>query len=282
MTKYRELELSDWTPGGAGATATCYFHKENKEIMLKVFNTGITGEGFAEREFALSRSVEATGLRTPKAIEIVSVGDCPGIIYQRIIGKRSISRLCADSPADIGRYAAVFAKECKDLHSRPCRHSDFPSRKERAIEDVTEHSGYSNHTKNVIIAAINRLGDVCTCLHGDLQPGNLLISEDTTYWIDLGFFAWGDPAFDIACLYFFCKHPVGLFWGTKLCHMTRRQMKRFWTAFAAEYSSDPRELARTARKNVIVYLAYTIGLEDYRGLTALVFDAYMNLASLFV
>lgn len=273
---YREINLSDWIPSGAGATATSYNHKENQELMLKLFNAGITGDGYAEKEFDLSRKVEALGLRTPRAIEIVKAGKSAGVIYQRIGSKKSISRSCADNPGNIDKYARIFAEECKKLHSRSCNPADFPSRKAQALKAVAEHKGYSRHTKEVITAAIHRLGDHTTCLHGDMQPGNLLIADDTTYWIDLGFFSWGHPMFDIACLYFFCKHPIGLFWGTKLCHLTRWQMKRFWQSFAEAYSTNPAELASTAKDNVLVYLAYTIDLENYEGLTAAVFDSYIN------
>lgn len=273
---YREISLSDWTPSGAGATATSYNHKENQELMLKLFNVGISNSGYAEKEFDLSRKVEALGLRTPRAIEIVKAGKCTGVIYQRIVRKKSTSRSCADNPEDIDKYARIFAEECKNLHSISCSPSDFSSRKAQALKDVAEHKGYSRHTKEVIAAAINRLGDHTTCLHGDMQPGNLLIADGSTYWIDLGFFSWGHPMFDIACLYFFCKHPIGLFWGTKLCHLTRRQMKHFWESFASAYSNNPEELTSTAKDNVLVYLAYTIGLENYEGITAAVFDAYIN------
>ncbi len=273
---YREINLSDWIPSGAGATATSYNHKENGELMLKLFNVGITGDGYAEKEFELSCKVGALGLRTPRAIEIVKTGEYTGVGYQRIARKKSVSRSCVDNPENIDKYARIFAEECKALHSRSCNPEDFPSRKAQTLKAVAEHKGYSLHTKEVITAAINRLGDHTTCLHGDMQPGNLLIADGTTYWIDFGFFSWGHPVFDIACLYFFCMHPVGLFWGTKLCHMTRRQMKRFWKSFAGVYSSNPEELTRVAKDNVLVYLAYTIDLENYEGLTASVFDAYIN------
>ncbi len=272
----REISLNDWTPSGAGATATSYFHKENPELMLKLFDAGITGDGYAEKEYHLSRKVEALGLRTPRAIEIVTAGKCTGVIYQRIARKKSVSRCCADHPDDIDKYAGIFASECKSLHNKTCHPSDFPSRKEQALHIVAEHDGYKKHTKEVITAAINRLGDHTTCLHGDLQPGNLLIADDSTYWIDLGFFAWGHPMFDIACLYFFCMHPIGHLLGMKLCHMSRRQLKRFWMSFASAYSANPEEFTRTAKDNVVVYLAYTIGLEHYGGITAAVFDTYIN------
>lgn len=115
--------------------------------MLKLFNAGITGDGYAEMEFDLSRKVEALGLRTPRAIEIVKAGKCTGVIYHRIVRKKSTSRCCSDNPENIDKYARIFAEECKNLHSRSCNPSDFPSRKAQALKDVSEHKGYSRHTK---------------------------------------------------------------------------------------------------------------------------------------
>lgn len=278
---YRKIDLNDWIPAGAGGTATSYNHKNNQEFMLKLFNAGVTHDGYAEKEYNLSRKVESLGLRTPHAVELVKVDGCTGVIYQRIVNKKSVSRICADDPDNIDKYARLFALECKELHSHICNPSDFPSRKEQTLKSVAVHKGYTRHTRKVISAIINRLEDKNTCLHGDMQSGNLIIAGDTPYWIDLGFFSWGSPMFDIACMYFFCKHPVGLLWGTRLCHMTRRQMRRFWRSFAAAYSANPDELTRKAKENIIAFVAYTFDLESYEGLTAAVFNAYLNTACLF-
>ena len=276
----RKITLQGWSRSGEGATAVSYNNDSDPHQMPKVFSSSIIGPQYASTEYELSGNVSGLGLRTPCALELVDCDGFSAIIYERIVNKRSISRLCASAPEDLEHWAGVFAHECAVLHSTSCSPDRFISRKEQMLAAMNSHRGYSDRTRKMIAALAGELSDRPTCLHGDLQTGNLIVDSDTgvTYWIDLGSFAYGDPMFDLACLYFFCKHPVGRFVGRRLCHMSFARLGRFWDVFAAVYGSETGrgDLQDKAARYVPLYLVYTIGLENYTGLTSRVFDAYIN------
>lgn len=276
----RKITLNGWVKSGEGATAVSYNNTEDKHQMLKVFTASIMGPQYAQNEFELSRKVESLGLRTPKAQEIVDCEGFSSIIYERIVHKKSISRLCASEPKEIKRWATLFASECYHLHSTTCESGDFVSRKEKMLVFANGHEGYTDKTKRKIVTLAEELPNVQNCLHGDLQSGNMIVDTNTgtTYWIDLGSFAWGDPMYDLSCLYFFCKHPIGRILGRKLCHLSFFRLAQFWDAFEVEYSrlAGLANLSKKASRYVLLYLVYTLGLQNYNRLVTLAFDTYIN------
>ena len=79
------------------------------------------------------------------------------------------------------------------------------------------------------------LKDENTCLHGDFNPGNLIVSPKGDWWIDLGRFSYGDPLLDIAHLYMFCNEGRDSWIVRKviehISHMKFSQLQSFWDAF---------------------------------------------------
>ena len=75
-----------------------------------------------------------------------------------------------------------------------------------------------------------------TCLHGDSQPGNLLLADGKYYWIDLGWLAQGCPLMDLAHLYKMMVEDSVIPQVQDLTHMSREQMLAFWDAFARAYT----------------------------------------------
>lgn len=64
------------------------------------------------------------------------VGDCFGMTFERIQGKKSLARICADEPSRIIETASLLATEGKQLHTTPCDTAFFPSRKEQTLTAI--------------------------------------------------------------------------------------------------------------------------------------------------
>lgn len=74
-----------------------------------------------------------------KSIDINSwtqVGDAYGYTFERIKGKKSLSRICADDPSRISEIAALLASEGRKLHATTCDTAFFPSHKEGALKAI--------------------------------------------------------------------------------------------------------------------------------------------------
>ncbi|MCR4568803.1 MAG: phosphotransferase [Bacteroidales bacterium] len=60
-----------------------------------------------------------------------------------------------------------------------------------------------DYLREKVFAFLDTVADAPTCLHGDLQTGNLITDGKRDLWIDLGLFSHGVPEWDVAQLWVF-------------------------------------------------------------------------------
>ena len=65
------------------------------------------------REQNVCRKVLSLGIRTPQVGELVEFEDRLGLIYERIVGKRSISKCVGEEPEKREYYMKIFADEAR-------------------------------------------------------------------------------------------------------------------------------------------------------------------------
>ena len=134
---YKSIDISSWIQEGEGGVGKTYSHPDNPGVMLKVNKaSNHSDEAAMKREVEMAQHVLALGLTTPKMYDIVRVGDCFGMTFERIQGKKSLARICADEPSRIVEIASLLATEGKLLHTTPCDTAFFPSRKEQSLTAI--------------------------------------------------------------------------------------------------------------------------------------------------
>lgn len=236
---FKNIDISAWRQVGEGGVGKTYVHPDDPDILLKVNKLSMNDENTVRREVDVSQHVFGLGLSTPRMYEIVRVGDAYGYTFECIKDKKSLSRICADTPSRIGEMASLLANEGKKLHATHCGTSFFPNRKEMTMKAIEAVDFVDAADKQKMKAFVENLDDVTTCVHGDFQSGNLIVSgEGTPYWIDLGWFSYGSPMFDIGHLYLLCN-IYSQFQGMRdIFHMTQEQLLAFWDAFAISYSGS--------------------------------------------
>lgn len=242
----REIDLGNWIKEGHGFTADSYRNKEDENLLLKLFYSD-NGQELAEREFERAMSVEALGVPVPKTYELVSADAKTGILFERIANKRSFGRLCSDKPEKLPEYARIFAEQSKLLHSTKCDTDKFPNEKDVARR-LVQDANIREEIRGFLFELLERTEDADTCLHGDLQTGNMVMGssdgEEKTYFIDLGYFAYGNPVFDISALYLSTKVYQHEESNQEILHMTAEQLEDFWKYYSISYigSDDPQKL----------------------------------------
>ena len=102
-----------------------------------------------------------------------------------------------------------------------------------------------------------------TCLHGDLQTGNLVRTEDQDYWIDFDKFAYGDPIMDMAHMYTMYSKLAWFPYIQNLAHMNKKMLKQFWAAFVKEYYGITSEGIKEYNKNLGIYNALDLVQRNY-------------------
>ncbi|MBQ9185743.1 MAG: phosphotransferase [Bacteroidales bacterium] len=91
--------------------------------------------------------------------------------------------------------------------------------------------------KASVLGYINELEPATTCLHGDLNPCNIITAEGKVYWIDLGDFGYGDPLLDFCIM----EHMIHLGPNPLLkhvFHVDRKTLRRYYESFERQYFGE--------------------------------------------
>ena len=255
MENLRKITLEGWEHFGGGATSDTYYKCDDDTLMLKVFIPTVD-QSMAKREYELTDRVYKLGIRTPRVYEMVNVNGRLGIIFQRIKNKISCARLMGDHPELIPEVAKDYVREVKLLHNTPCDTKAFKSKKETVRELINNAKTINDEQKNHLLNFVNSVPDVTTCLHCDLQMGNLIKVDNEFYWIDLGDFSYGHPYFDIASVMFAADIVANTPKTHELYHMNEEQLRLFFKCFLKEYlGSDDEIKTKAFIKELQPYLA---------------------------
>ena len=231
--KAKTVNLQEWVSFGGGGFWESYYNKTDDSVILKLNKASVT-EDKAREEFLRSKAVYDMGIPSAEPYEFVTDGERYGMIVQRIQGKESFGKIIADHPERLSELAAVTAEYTKALHAIPCNTEVFDSMSLRTREMISANKTIPEPIKERLIGYIDELEPATTCLHGDLNPCNIITAQGKVYWIDLGDFSYGDPLLDFSIMVhmsYYGPNPLLL----KLFHMDRKKMIQFYQAMGKQY-----------------------------------------------
>ncbi len=227
------FDISGLPVQGESYTAKTYFPSD--DTMAKVY-ADFVPEGTATNDLLISRLAMLAGIETPMVSDLIKVGEKQyGILFERVLHKRSFARAISQEPERIDEFARRFTKMAKQLHATPCNTAVFPDHGAR-IKDAVEHSfQYTESERNKLLKIVASVPPAQTCIHGDLHIGNIITNEKSDLFIDLGDFSYGNPLWDIAMLYFLCHlNPIDAM-IEDMFHVGIPVMRHFWQLFANYY-----------------------------------------------
>ncbi len=243
MSEYRSIDIRTWTKVGEGGNGSVYVNQSEPDVILKINRPSLSTEAFVRHEFEVSKAVEGLGLPTPKMYEMVRVADAYGTLSERVPQKRSLARVCADDPGRTEEMARLLCEKFKILSETPCNTDFFPNRKEQLLRAMDKVQFIGEKNRILLRAFAETIPEVTTCSHGDLNMGNLILSDERFYWIDLERFGYGSPMFDIGHLYLICSYYAPMKQVQGIFHMDEAQLRRFWDAFAKAYTGQEEHAA---------------------------------------
>ena len=252
MDSYQKIELSDYTRSGEGGTAVSYTHK-TRSTLAKLYNPGFEADR-AKAEFHTARAVFEMGIPTPEPYRLVTDGERYGAEYELIKGKRSFTRIISEEPERLQEISLTFAEWARRLHATPVPPGRLRSYKEVLIQFYKEKTLVPEAYKQKALAFLETVPDAPTCLHGDLQIGNIITDGDRTLWIDVGEFSHGTPEWDLSIMWIMGVR-MGEERANSLFHLTSEQMRAHWNFFLPAYlgTSDPQILGEYTRRLVPYY-----------------------------
>lgn len=260
MQQYREINLNEWHAVGEGANAITYV-SEDGDTLLKLNKTA-ANEHMVLNEYNRSKNVASLGISTPAVHEVVRSGDKLGILFQNIKHKKSYSRLIADNPGNIEEYTKRFAAKCKELHATPCDTDKFEGRAE-VLRKSIDNAKFIGKYKAQLLEIVDGMANTTTCLHGDMQTGNLIDADGVDYWIDFDKFSYGDPIIDIAHMYTIYVGMSWFFFVQNIVHMRKKLLNQFWYIFMREYYGFNKEETDEFNKKLKIYNAIELLQKNY-------------------
>lgn len=229
-----KINLDDYQLSGGGKLGESYICKDNPDVLLKLYANELEELGLSEYERA--RKVHQIGIPSPTPGELVRTQDGRlGILYKRVLGKKSYARAISEHPENLQQYAQEFADMCKQLHQTVPPKDLFPTVKEQYKKEMDLDPFLSDKEKEGLKKFIDTLPDADTAVHGDLHHGNVIFTpEGKKYFIDLSDFCTGSPLFDLGIVLLqTCMIPDEMI--KELYHIDKPTSLAFWTEFVKAY-----------------------------------------------
>ena len=164
---------------------------------IKVFNAEYSKADVLNEALNQAR-IEQTGLNIPKVLEVTMIDGKWAIISEYVKGK-TLAQLISEDPDNKSKYIEMLVDLQIEIHGKTCpllnKLKDKMSRK-IANCDLDATTRYDLHTR---LEAMPKHNKVC---HGDLNPSNVIVTEDgTLYVLDWAHATQGKASADVARTY---------------------------------------------------------------------------------
>lgn len=237
------IDLSEWEYFGEGGSSTSYINKKDGNIVLKLCKTDIPATSVL-KEYLAAKSFNEAGFPSPAVYDFVTDGERPGYTSERIKGKISYARILSQEPDSIEKLARRFASLALELHRTAADASKMADARESLLNSMGDLSYIPEDVAESVRKCFSSIRKETVCLHGDMNPGNLITFEGKDRWIGVNEFAYGDPYLDIATMHIICNYlPAKSV--SDLYHTDRRVLKKFFKAFKKAYFGDNWNSAET-------------------------------------
>lgn len=150
---------------------------------------------WAEAEAEFTAAVRDLGAPAPAVLDVVQVQGRDAIVFERVWGP-SMWELILDGPQN----AAAFGQELAEVHRQilraglPVAVSGLVGRMQRKIIEIKQ---FSEAERDHALHVLEGLPRGAALLHGDLHPGNVLMSPTGPVAIDWFDAAIGHPVADV-------------------------------------------------------------------------------------
>jgi aminoglycoside phosphotransferase (APT) family kinase protein len=186
------LQLTDLGPRlAAGGTAELYAWQDDR--ILKLYWRGAALDA-AEREAERARAAHAAGAASPAVYDVVTIEQRAGVVFERVHGP-SMLEVLGDEPERAESLAQQLAQLQADFHGR--RPLSLPPLREHLIRRVNLGPLPARH-KPPVLTMLREFPDGEALCHGDLHPGNVLMTGGGARAIDWFDATAGNPAADFA------------------------------------------------------------------------------------
>lgn len=230
-----ELKNSGWEVAGVGASGTVY--KINNDTAIKVYKEGTNFE-YVSQERELARQAFISGVPTIIPDRNVKVDGKFATIFE-LVNSSSLGELLTKEPDRFDELMDEYVAMMKNLHSIEDKKDFFPNLQDLWLK--SEHmvrEGLEPADADLVVDIYKNSKRSKNLLHGDIHPGNVLISDGEMVLVDMASMSTGPDLLDVITVYRLSMYAkdVGLLEAAEESMGIKQSMfKPFWEAFARRY-----------------------------------------------
>ena len=183
--------LGEYIAGGR--TSTVY--RFGADSVAKIL-TATTPPDWAEAEASFTASVHELGVPAPEVRDLIEVDGRPAIIFEYVEGASMWSHMLS-SPSEVRSLVRDLVGVQRAIHQAGVP-DGLPSMAERLAQKIEGAGELDRLTRRKAVAQLGDMPAGAALLHGDLHPGNVLISPKGLKVIDWFDASVGHPAADVA------------------------------------------------------------------------------------
>jgi phosphotransferase family enzyme len=164
--------------------------------VVKLFKAG-SPRWLGGWEARMTRAVAAAGAPAPEVLDEVALEGRFGIVLRRLDGPTllQLSRSGAITPEQVGSILAALYMSVHKTAPPP----DVPFLRDRMDGDLRLSRGVPEHIATGILTLIERLAPGDGLCHGDVHPGNVIMTADGPRLVDWGSATRAPAGLDLAC-----------------------------------------------------------------------------------
>ncbi len=186
-------------------------------------------------EAEIARSIHASGLPVPEVRDVIEVDGRPAAVFERIEGP-SMWQQVLERPVDIEAYARELADIQRSLLSAGIP-SGVPDFVDRLVRRISQADPLDVADRDAAAVLAKELPRGAALLHGDLHPGNVLMSPSGPVVIDWFDAAIGHPIADVVRSSILMRAGSGHA-PDHLPGATPDVLSRFHTAYIADFADE--------------------------------------------
>lgn len=193
----RQLAIEGYEKIGEGAMGTVY--RIDSDTIVKVYN--LEDLGNIEIEVAKAKDAFLLGIPTAIPFDIVKVGDKYGAVFE-LIKSTNCNEYFLRHLNQAEEFYKKYAEFIKSIHSVETKDNIFPKIKDMYLEQLKAVKNVlSDEVYYKLFEDLNKIADMYSVIHGDIQLKNLMISDEEIVLIDMETLSVGNPIFEFAGLY---------------------------------------------------------------------------------
>jgi len=198
--RLKNLDVSGCALIGRGRNAAVY--RYNNDTIVKVYLRDNVSFEDVQREHLLARRAFIMGVPTAISLHIVNVDGHLGAMYEMIDAK-SFLKLIKEQPEKISENMKKYSDVVKHINSIEVTDTD------ELVDKKAEYAGWIRFLKDYLTdeeyrrteALLSLIPDERKLVHGDCQPGNVMLQGDEIVIIDMDTLGYGSSLIELSNIY---------------------------------------------------------------------------------